>query len=24
VVLYSWVTGKPIPDYGADAVAEEP
>ena len=24
VVLYSWVTGKPIPDYGADAVAQEP
>jgi hypothetical protein len=23
-VLYSLVTGKPIPDYGADAVAEEP
>ena len=22
VVLYSLVTGKPIPDYGADAVAE--
>jgi hypothetical protein len=24
VVLYSLVTGKPIPDYGADAVAESP
>lgn len=24
VVLYSWVTGRPIPDYGEDAVAEEP
>ena len=24
VVLYSLVTGKPIPDYGADAVAEGP
>ncbi len=24
VVLYSLVTGKPIPDYGADAVAEDP
>jgi hypothetical protein len=24
VVLYSWVTGKPLPDFGADAVAEEP
>lgn len=23
-VLYSRVTGKPIPDYGADAVAEDP
>lgn len=24
VVLYSLVTGKPIPDWGADAIAEEP
>ena len=24
VVLYSWVTGKPIPDYGEDEVAEGP
>jgi hypothetical protein len=24
VVLYSLVTGRPIPDYGADAVAEGP
>jgi len=24
VVLYSWVSGRPIPDFGADAVAEGP
>ncbi len=24
VVLYAWVTGRPIPDWGGDAVAEGP